>query len=427
MLPPDLVDSLLKKYGVTGSSVAVIAPSKHNQDGTVRTQVAGYADRAGNIPMFDGTHLEIASLSKPLAAAFAYDYFAKHGISMEAKVNPLLAEAGSTFRLTAASGFPAEWAEEATLTHMLNHTGVGMHYVNGVPLTQPFPPVLHLISGTPEKPAPHGYASLQMVKQPGTAFHYSGGGFLVMQHLLEQREGIPIADIMAPWLEGHGTNVSLDLSFAADLPGKHYANGYRDDGTLVESGRLSFPPLAAGALGTPAALAEWLKQLALAYKRPDGCGSISHAAARALLSPGPDLGSEAFMRARMGVGMFVFEVASSNPSAGPNKWMLHQAANDGFRGLLLVCFDGPDAADGPRGCVVLCNGDNQGMLLNAAITRELLASGAAFDPPLQGLDWSKVPFACSASCAVRLLTDRSQHIARARARLLLTLLSVCVP
>ena len=79
----------------------------------------------------------------------------------------------------------------------------------------------------------------------------------------------------------------------------------------------------------------------------------------------------------MGVGMFVFEVASSNPSAGPNKWMLHQAANDGFRGLLLVCFDGPDAADGPRGCVVLCNGDNQGMLLNAAITRELLASGAA--------------------------------------------------
>ena len=96
------------------------------------------------------------------------------------------------------------------------------------------------------------------------------------------------------------------------------------------------------------------------------------------------------MRSRMGRGMFVFDVASTE-RARPNRWMLHQAANDGFRGLLLVCFDGPDAAFGPRGFVVLCNGDNQGMLLNCAITRELLASAAAFEPPLEGLDWSRVP------------------------------------
>ena len=68
-----------------------------------------------------------------------------------------------------------------------------------------------------------------------------------------------------------------------------------------------------------------------------------------------------------------------------------QAANDGFRGVLLVCFDGPDAADGPRGFVSICNGDNQGMLLNCAVARELLQSAVAFDPPLQGLDWGKVP------------------------------------
>lgn len=391
LLPPDTVDSLLAKYGVAGSSVAVITPTEHNNDSIVRSQVGGMADKEGNIPMFDGTHLEIASLSKPFAAAFAYDYFASRGIPMDSKVNPLLAEAGTRFRLTTADGHPSSWADEATLEHMVNHTGVGMHYVNGVPLTKPFPPVLDLISGTEAKPAPYGYASLEMVKQPGTAFHYSGGGFLVMQHLLETREGKPIADIMAPWLDGFGTTVSLDLSFAHHLPGKHYANGYRDDGSLVESGRLSFPPLAAGALGTSAALADWLRQLSLAYLRPEGCGAISQAAAQAMLNPGPDLGSEAFMRARMGLGMFVFEVASSDPAAGPNKWMLHQAANDGFRGLLLVCFDGPDAARGPRGVVVLCNGDNQGMLLNAAITRELLQSQLAFQPPLQGLDWSAVP------------------------------------
>ena len=71
------------------------------------------------------------------------------------------------------------------------------------------------------------------------------------------------------------------------------------------------------------------------------------------------------MRSRMGLGMFTFDVPSSEP-ARPNRWMLHQAANDGFRGVLLMCFDGPDADNGPRGLVVLANGDNQAMLLVAA-------------------------------------------------------------
>ena len=34
---------------------------------------------------------------------------------------------------------------------------------------------------------------------------------------------------------------------------------------------------------------------------------------------------------------------------------------------------------------------NQGMLLNCAVAREVLASPTAFSPPLQGLDWSRVP------------------------------------
>ena len=242
---------------------------------------------------------------------------------MEAR-STLLAEAGSTFRLTAASGFPAEWAEEATLTHMLHHTGGGMHYVNGVPLTQPFPPVLHLISGTPEKPAPHGYASLQMVKQPGTAFHYSGGGFLVMQHLWSSARASPSPTL---WRLGwRGTAPTFrSISPSPRFPGKHYANGYRDDGTG-----------GVGAVELPAARG-WCPRHSC--RSPNGSSSLhsrtnsrmaaSHQPRRGggVTLPRLNLGSEAFMRARMGVGMFVFEAASSNPSAGPNKWMLHQAAN----------------------------------------------------------------------------------------------------
>ena len=66
------------------------------------------------------------------------------------------------------------------------------------------PPVLDLISGTADAHAPYGYASLRLTKEPGTAFGYSGGGFLVLQHLLESREGKPIAEIFAPFLAKGG-------------------------------------------------------------------------------------------------------------------------------------------------------------------------------------------------------------------------------
>ena len=98
------------------------------------------------------------------------------------------------------------------------------------------------------------------------------------------------------------------------------------------------------------------------------------------------------MSAAMGVGMFVFDaVSTSGDDSQPSRWMLHQAANDGFRGVLLVCFDGPDAAQGPRGFVVLANGDNAAVNLFATVLRALLTSEAAFSPPLRGLDWSKIP------------------------------------
>jgi CubicO group peptidase (beta-lactamase class C family) len=384
-LPASVLDELLDAYGVAGVSIAVLRPGS---DGVVVTQVAGLSCRDPELPMFDSTWLEIASLSKTVAAAFMLEYFKSHGVAQDAAVNPLLREAGSAFELKAAEGQPPEWSEQVTLAQLVNHTGLGMHYVNGIPLSEPMPAVCELISGGSDAPAPYGYASLELTKEPGTRFGYSGGGFLVLQHLLELREGRPIAEIMVPFLRAAGTAVSLGLSFETkNVPGKQYAEGYRDDAQRVQDGRLMFPPLAAGALGTPAALLDWLRQLALAYKRPEGSGGVSHETAVQMLTAGPDLGSEAFMRARVGLGVFVFE--SKAPDHGePSKWMLHQAANDGFRGLYLVCFDGPDAALGPRGFVILSNGDNNAMLLNCCVARRLLQSDAAFDPPLSALDWT---------------------------------------
>lgn len=389
LLPPDELDGLLAKYGVAGVSIAVLRPDGAG-DASVSTQVAGLADREKAIEVFDSTFFQICSLSKPIAAVYAHQYFAQAGTPFDTSVNELLAQSGSPYRFRPADACPASWADEVTLSHLVDHTGPQMHYVNGVPRSHTFPPVLSLISGSADAPAPYGYAPLEVNKQPGTVFGYSGGGFLVLQHLLEEREARPVSALLGEHLRACGGLCHLGLSFAPELTAKPIANGYRDNGAKVDGGRLHFPPLAAGAIGSAAGLADWLRQLARAYTRKEGCGPIRHGTARAVLASQPDQGAEAFMRSRMGLGMFVFDVASSEPGV-PNRWMLHQAANDGFRGVLLVCFAGPDAAAGPRGLVVLANGDNQAMMLVAAVTRALLASAAAFEPPPQGFDISRVP------------------------------------
>eukprot|EP00122_Pirum_gemmata_P002132 Pgem_evm1s1930 len=72
-----------------------------------------------------------------------------------------------------------------------------------------------------------------------------------------------------------------------------------------------------------------------------------------MLDNSHDKGSGTFMNATMGLGVFVLK-------AGSNRIACHQAANDGFRGVYLVCFDGPDAG---KGVVAMSNGDNKSVLV----------------------------------------------------------------
>ena len=166
------------------------------------------------------------------------------------------------------------------------------------------------------------------------------------------------------------------------LPGVKYATGYRDDGvTPIKGGHLLFPPLAAGGMGTPRGLAKILAHLANKYSNKDATSLISHKTSTLMLERGEDKGALEFMGCLIGYGVFIAQ-------AGENKILLHQAANDGFRGIALVCFDGPAASKGPVGFVILCNGDNNGTRLLAHVSRFLLQNNAF--GMKDGLDWSKV-------------------------------------
>jgi malate synthase len=367
----EVLEQALRKYRVNGVSVALLSGSKDVSEPQVLS--AGFADVSSHRHVTPSTRFEVASLSKTFGIAFALEYFVQQrGHSLDVSVNKLLRLAHSPFRINAAPGKPHDWGNQVTLRHLASHcSGLGMHYVYGIPLTHAMPDAVGLLEGKYEQA--YGYRKVYVDFEPGTAFQYSGAATIIIQNLLECFERKPIADIMRPWLDSMGLQ---DFSFTTHSePGVEYATGYTDNGAVVPGTRLMFPPLAAGGIGTTRAMAVFMNHLVAAYHNPRATGAISHSTALLMLRAEPDVGSRKFMGIDIGLGTFVGEV-------GPNRVAVHQAANDGFRGLYCVCYTGPDAG---QGFVIIANGDNAATLMIASIAQDILLRSN-----WQGIDYAKL-------------------------------------
>lgn len=355
---------IMKSHGTKGMTIGILGAGSRDAGFNVSADVGlGLASVGSNVPMTPNSWVEVASLSKTIAAAFMLEWCDQNGLSADTPANEALTKANSSFRIEPAAGCPKEWADQVLLRHLVDHTGLGMHYVNGISRDREMPQALDIIEGRHQEDL--GYERISVSKEPGTRFGYSGGGFLVLQHLLEAFEGKPIEEVLRPFLDACGMR---DFTFRQDdVAGASYAQGYFDSGEMVPNGRMMFPPLAAGGLGTPRALANFWRQLVDAYHTPGltsspGGSAISHKTAVAMLDSAADKGSGAFMNAAMGMGVFVVP-------AGPNKVAVHQAANEGFRGIYLVVFSGPDKG---KGYIIIANGDNQSALCIAKVVQHLL-------------------------------------------------------
>lgn len=325
------LESLRAHYKINSASISV---TENNQ---IQSISLGSCTKA--------TWFQLASLSKPLAAAFALDYFTKKNISLETSVNELFRRAKAKFQLQ--SNINSLWPNQVLLKHLLNHTALDRHYVSGVPLNETLPPAAGLVE------------NLNVINEPGSSFQYSGGGFLVLEHLIESLEKKSIQVVTKEYFKKAGLN---DFSFQQKPKSKiEYADGYFDSGVRVPSGRLQFPAFAAGAMGTSESVAVFLNNLTHAYKNANGANGMSHDVAVQMLHS-QDRGSYDFMGAAMGLGIFVAE-------AGYNRLAIHQGANEGFRALFVHCVSGPDTG---KGFVILCNADNQGVLFIAQAAQKIL-------------------------------------------------------
>ena len=340
------IANLLKGHDIAGAQIAIATAQG------VQGLEFGEAVK-GKTPVSNVTLFELASLSKTIASAFALEFFQSKGIELTTSVNQLFADAKSAFRLT--STVDKAFADEVTVAQLMSHTALNMHYVKGFPVEKPMLDIKELA----ENPAAYGYEALDVKSKPGTAFHYSGGGFIVLEYLIETLSGKKIQQLTRNFLD---TMKASHLTFEqATLPSQVYAEGFFDNGSQVPGGRLMFPAFAAGAMGTAFDMQTFLCHLGRAYHDLGGSGGISHDTAMQMLK-GRDLGCREFMGADMGLGVFVAE-------AGDNRIAIHQGSNEGFRALYVHAFAGPDRG---KGFVILCNGDNRGVLFVSKVAQLLL-------------------------------------------------------
>jgi len=108
------------------------------------------------------------SISKPVAALTAL----RLGLDLDADVNEQL----RSWRLPDAEG--------VTLRHLLGHTaGLGVPFCPGYPPGEELPKLVEVLE------------DVRLEQPPGSGFRYSGGGYVLVQLLVEDVTGKPFADV----------------------------------------------------------------------------------------------------------------------------------------------------------------------------------------------------------------------------------------
>jgi CubicO group peptidase (beta-lactamase class C family) len=137
-----------------------------------------------------GALFQAASISKPVAALVALRLVAQDKLSLDADVNEYL----TSWRLPGEAGdLPV------TIRHLLCHAGaLTVHGVPGYDRGQPLPSLAEILDGLPPANTP----PVRREGVPGRVHQYSGGGYVLLQQLLEDVTGRPFADLAAELVLG---------------------------------------------------------------------------------------------------------------------------------------------------------------------------------------------------------------------------------
>ncbi|MGC2340384.1 MAG: serine hydrolase domain-containing protein, partial [Methyloceanibacter sp.] len=291
------------------------------------------------------TPYQAASLSKFVAAIGALRLVEAGTLKLDEDVNEKL----TSWRVRSN---PLDAEHKVTLRGLLSLTGgIGVPGFLGYEVGAPVPTLTQILDGTPPANSP----PVTVIATPGSAYHYSGGGYEIAEALLQDVTGKPFPQLMQDLvLRPMGmTSSSFDQppseAFASRAVSGHFADGKELPGRWHV-----FPEhAAAGLWSTPTDLAKLLVQLADTWQGLTSIFLRRHTLEEMLTpqSGGP-----------YGLGAAV-------TGDGASLVLMKRGQNVGFQGYLILY-----PASG-QGMVVMTNSDNGFKLAEALIKRAAVAYG----------------------------------------------------
>ncbi len=311
---PDRMDH----YRVPGVSLAVLEEGRIAWVGSY-----GVTDAVTLEPVTPETLFQAASISKPVAAIAALRLVQDGILELDVPVNRYL-------RGWQIHDFTA--SHLVTLRHLLTHTGgLTVHGFPGYARDQPLPSVVDILDGGPLA----NTGPVRADTMPESLWRYSGGGYTVLQKLLEDVTGKPFPALLRE-LVLDPTAMTLS-SYEQPLPPereRYASRGHLSTGSPVEGGWHLYPEMAAAGLWTNATELARLALEVQAAWRGETHRILSPAMARTMLTP---------RMGGWGLGFTILEEGAPR--------FAHGGSNHGFKAQFLAFRE-----EG-RGVVVMTNGD----------------------------------------------------------------------
>jgi CubicO group peptidase (beta-lactamase class C family) len=303
----------------------------------------GVADHATGEPVTPATRFQAASVSKPVTAWGVLRLVELGRIGLDEPVIRRLRRWRPP-----PSPFPTDGI---TVRRLLSHTaGLSVHGVAGQTLDRPLPAIEASLEGEGG-----GSFPVELLDTPGRRWLYSGGGYSVLQLLVEELTGRSFADAMQSEVLG-----PLGMTASSFQWHRTTATAFPYD---ADGGRIldfAFAEQAAAGLVTTAP--DLARFVAAALPGPDGeppgRGVLRPAGVRLALTAAP--GTEGRWGLGYGLGLL--------PDG--DRLAYHEGANRGWRaGLALL----PDRR---MGIAVLANGDAGSVPMNAVVQQWVRLSTA---------------------------------------------------
>lgn len=161
------------KYRIPGASLAFIS------NGELKGVMGvGVMDRRGGEPITSTSLFQVASISKSVAALGVMKLVNDGLVRLEDPVSNYL----TRWQLPDSS-----YSNEITIYHLLSHTGgLGPSGYPGYHPNRPLPSLEESLGGDGR-----GTLGVVVKGEPGKEFSYSGGGYTVMELLIEEVKGVP--------------------------------------------------------------------------------------------------------------------------------------------------------------------------------------------------------------------------------------------